>query len=143
MAKFMVQLNFLLLLLLTALNPILVNSTEHADFGSMPTEEQQIFAGTIVRPGESFICHAKRDLIQHLEQLSFYLKADCQNANTSFIGCSCWPPRCAASCTPARACCAQNTTALLHELDGFNAFYASHFRELFGAAPPKAFQLDE
>jgi hypothetical protein len=143
MAKFVFQLNVFLMLLLTALQPTLVDSTEPADFGSIPIDEQQIFEAAIVRPGESVICNSKRSLIHNLEQLSFYLKADCQDLNRSAVGCSCWPPRCARGCTPTRACCAQNTTALVAELEGFNAFYASHFKELFGGAPQKCAQLVE
>jgi hypothetical protein len=143
MAKITVPFSVFLVLFLTMLQSIYVHSTEHMDLGAMPTEEQQIFGGVILRPGESVICHAKRQLIAHLEQLSFYLKADCQTSNKSFVGCSCFPARCAPQCIPQRVCCAQNTTAFLAELENFNAFYAVHFKDLFAASPPKALQLDE
>ncbi|ETI21855.1 hypothetical protein G647_05924 [Cladophialophora carrionii CBS 160.54] len=143
MAKFIFQLNLFLMLLLTALQTTLVSSIELTDFDSIPINDQQIFEGAITRPGESVICNSKQSLIHNLEQLSFYLKADCQDRNRSAVGCSCWPPRCARGCTPTRACCAQNTTALVAELEGFNAFYAVHFKELFGGAPQKCAQLEE
>ncbi|EXJ59186.1 hypothetical protein A1O7_06618 [Cladophialophora yegresii CBS 114405] len=129
MARFIYQLNLILVLLLTALQPTLVSSVELSDFDGIPIDDQQIFEGTIMRAGESVICNSKQNLIHNLEQLSFYLKADCQDRNRS--------------CTPTRACCAQNTTALVAELEGFNAFYALHFKELFGGAPQKCAQLEE
>ncbi|KAJ9607578.1 hypothetical protein H2200_007656 [Cladophialophora chaetospira] len=141
MAKFIFQINFLLILLITISWLTLVISTEPGDFnddyGTMLAEEQQVYGASFVRPGESVICNFKKDLIHNLEQLSFYLKADCQKENQSAVGCSCWPPKCASRCTPTRVCCAQNTTALLVELEGFNAFYANHFKDLFGGAPEK------
>ena len=143
MAKF---LSSLLLLLLAVLQVHVVTSTGSADFGSMPVEEQQVFAETedfTARTGESSICKYKRDLLLHLAQLSFYLKADCQQQNRSFVGCSCFPASCEPQCVPRRVCCPQNTTTLLHELQNFNLLYASNFKQLFGGAPSERFaQLD-
>lgn len=138
MAKVFFQLSlFFAMLFMVAFQPSIVSSTETGHFGSMPAGDQEILSEAMVRPGRSVICDSKKELLHNLEQLSFYLKADCQNITTSFIGCSCWPPSCLQRCTPVPACCSQNITSLVNQLEGLNLFYASHYRELFGGGPAK------
>jgi hypothetical protein len=106
---------------------------------SVDEPTQQTISGEVAVDGNSAICFHKPALLHHIEQLSFYLKADCQRPNSSFIGCSCWPPSCAPGCRPRNACCPQNSTFLLTQLEEFNSFYAANFGRLFGIPSKKEY----
>src|SRR5437870_5167730 len=119
MAKHVLQLQFLLLLIITAFQPSFVHS-EPARLESTLTQDQQPLSAPI-QPGDNEICNVQQDLIYNLDQLSLYVKTDCQ-VNSMALGCQCDTPppppknKCANRCHPHRICCAQRVTGLVAEL---------------------------
>ena len=135
MAEHVLQLKFLMLIII-AFTPSFVHS-EPTCLESTLTQKQQPLPAAI-QPGHNVICTVKRDLVYNLEQLSFYVKADCQNNGASFLGCPC-----NVCCEPWQICCVHNVTTLISDLKGYNAFYANHFKGLFGNASNGVGQLSE
>jgi len=140
MTKHVLRLKLLVVFIVTVFLPAFVHS-EPACLECTLLENQNPLSAAL-RPGFSAICTVKQDLIFNLEQLSFYVKADCQKKNgSSQIGCQCCDPppanHCVGCCKPPHACCPQNSLVLLRQLEKFNEFYAEHFDDLFCGAPRK------
>ena len=93
-------------------------------------------------PHPVYVCDLKPELVYNLEQLSFFLKADCLQdssddqrqftaaATVACEGCR-WPCDTREGCPRFGICCPWDRMAFLVMAKEFNAYYRNHSKELF------------